>query len=83
MRLAKYGVSWQIVPEPLIDMIADGDRNKAGRAMEAMMRMTKIDIGALRDAHGRRRQVLWPTLTAIGCLVGAQAVFWTFTFPAN
>jgi predicted 3-demethylubiquinone-9 3-methyltransferase (glyoxalase superfamily) len=50
----RFGVSWQIVPEPLIDMIADVDREKAGRVMEAMMRMTKIDVGALRDAYGSR-----------------------------
>jgi predicted 3-demethylubiquinone-9 3-methyltransferase (glyoxalase superfamily) len=50
----KYGVSWQIVPEPLIGMIADPDPEKAGRVMEAMMRMVKLDIGVLRDAYGGR-----------------------------
>lgn len=48
----RFGVSWQIVPEPLIDMIADREPEKARRVMEAMMRMTKIDIGELRDAYG-------------------------------
>jgi predicted 3-demethylubiquinone-9 3-methyltransferase (glyoxalase superfamily) len=50
----RFSVSWQIVPEPLIDMIADSDPEKAGRVMQAMMRMTKIDIAALRDAYDRR-----------------------------
>ena len=47
----RFGISWQIVPEPLIDMIADSDLEKARRVMEAMMRMTKIDIGELRDVY--------------------------------
>jgi predicted 3-demethylubiquinone-9 3-methyltransferase (glyoxalase superfamily) len=47
----KYGVSWQIVPEPLIDMIADRDTEKARRVMEAMMRMVKLDIEELRAAY--------------------------------
>ena len=38
---------------PLIDMIADGDRDRAERVMQAMVRMTKIDIGALRNVYGR------------------------------
>lgn len=49
----RYGVSWQIVPEPLIDMIADSDLETARRVMNAMTRMTKIDIGALRNVYGR------------------------------
>lgn len=47
----RFGVSWQIVPEPLIDMIADSEPARARRVMEAMMRMTKIDIGELRNAY--------------------------------
>lgn len=47
----RYGVSWQIVPEPLIDMIADPDLDKARRVMEAMMGMIKLDIEALRAAY--------------------------------
>jgi predicted 3-demethylubiquinone-9 3-methyltransferase (glyoxalase superfamily) len=47
----KYGVSWQVVPAVLIDMIADPDQEKARRTTEAMMAMTKFDIAALRRAY--------------------------------
>ncbi|GGO82076.1 VOC family protein [Wenjunlia tyrosinilytica] len=47
----KYGVSWQVVPAELIDMIGDPDPEKAKRATEAMLSMTKFDIGALRRAY--------------------------------
>ncbi|MGS2588136.1 VOC family protein [Streptomyces hebeiensis] len=47
----KYGVSWQVVPEALIDMIADADPEKARRATETMMTMGKFDIAALRAAY--------------------------------
>jgi len=46
----KYGLSWQVIPSILPDLLGDADRAKAGRAMNAMMTMTKIDIQALRDA---------------------------------
>jgi predicted 3-demethylubiquinone-9 3-methyltransferase (glyoxalase superfamily) len=46
----KFGVSWQIVPQILMDLLADQDRAKAGRVMEAMLKMYKIDIQALKDA---------------------------------
>jgi predicted 3-demethylubiquinone-9 3-methyltransferase (glyoxalase superfamily) len=46
----RYGVSWQITPGALLDMVADPDREKARRAMEAMMTMVKLDIAALRRA---------------------------------
>ena len=46
----KYGLSWQVVPGVLLDLLADADRAKAGRAMAAMMTMTKLDIRALRAA---------------------------------
>ena len=46
----RYGVSWQIIPRQLGEMMSDPDRERAGRAMEAMLRMTKIDIAALRRA---------------------------------
>lgn len=47
----KYGVSWQVVPSELIDMIADPDPEKAKRATEAMLTMKKLDIAALRKAY--------------------------------
>jgi len=50
----KFGVSWQIVPTPLIDMLKDPDKAKAGRVMEAMMKMIKIDIPTLQKAYDGR-----------------------------
>lgn len=47
----RYGVSWQIVPSALIEMLEDPDPAKSGRVMEAMLRMKKIDIAALRRAY--------------------------------
>jgi len=49
----KFGLSWQIVPTVLIDMLHDGDHEKSGRVMQAMLQMTKIDIKALKDAYER------------------------------
>ncbi|MDE2577599.1 MAG: VOC family protein [Hyphomicrobiales bacterium] len=46
----RYGVSWQIVPEILPRLIANKDRAAAGRAMQAMFSMSKIDIAALEKA---------------------------------
>jgi predicted 3-demethylubiquinone-9 3-methyltransferase (glyoxalase superfamily) len=49
----RFGLSWQIVPTVLTRLIADQDRAKAKRAMEAMMGMKKLDIAALElAAHG-------------------------------
>jgi predicted 3-demethylubiquinone-9 3-methyltransferase (glyoxalase superfamily) len=47
----RYGVSWQIVPTVLQDMIADPDRRKAKRVMEAMLKMVKLDIAGLQRAY--------------------------------
>ncbi len=46
----KFGVSWQIVPRILGDLVSDPDEAKAQRAMLAMLKMTKIDIAALEQA---------------------------------
>jgi predicted 3-demethylubiquinone-9 3-methyltransferase (glyoxalase superfamily) len=46
----RYGVSWQIVPEPLIRMLKDSDRAAADRAMQAMLKMRKIDVATLERA---------------------------------
>ncbi|GAB4014881.1 VOC family protein [Spirosoma migulaei] len=46
----KFGVSWQIVPSALGRLLGDKDPKKAKRAMEAMMKMSKIDIKALEEA---------------------------------
>lgn len=47
----KFGVSWQITPTVLIDMLHDKNPAKAGRVMKAMLQMQKIDIGKLKDAY--------------------------------
>jgi predicted 3-demethylubiquinone-9 3-methyltransferase (glyoxalase superfamily) len=48
----RYGVSWQVVPTALVEMITDPDSQKSGRVMEAMLQMKKIDIGELKRAYG-------------------------------
>lgn len=48
----RFGLSWQVVPQPLIEMMGDADTAAAGRAMQAMMGMVKLDIAALRQAFG-------------------------------
>ena len=47
----KYGLSWQIVPRALVELISDPDPQKAGRVMEAMIKMKKIDIDQLKRAY--------------------------------
>lgn len=47
----KFGVSWQIVPKTLIQLLTDPDPIKAGKVMQAMMQMKKIDIAALKRAY--------------------------------
>ena len=47
----KYGLSWQIVPTILPDLLTDADRVKAGKVMNAMLQMKKIDIPALEAAY--------------------------------
>jgi predicted 3-demethylubiquinone-9 3-methyltransferase (glyoxalase superfamily) len=46
----RFGVSWQIVPVGLGDLMKDRDKGRAKRAMEAMLRMKKLDIDELRSA---------------------------------
>ncbi len=46
----RYGVSWQIVPSILPKLLADPDRAKAARVMQAMMKMVKLDIAGLQAA---------------------------------
>lgn len=47
----KFGVSWQVVPDALVEMISDPDPEKATRATQTMLSMTKFDIAALRRAY--------------------------------
>ena len=50
----RYGLSWQIVPTVLPEMIADPDRAKAKRVMEAMLQMVKLDVAGLQRAYDGR-----------------------------
>ena len=47
----RYGLSWQIVPPILGELLGDSDPDKSGRVMQAMMGMGKIDIAELQAAH--------------------------------
>jgi predicted 3-demethylubiquinone-9 3-methyltransferase (glyoxalase superfamily) len=47
----KYGVSWQIVPKTLLELMQDKDRVKSQRVFTAMLQMTKIDIEGLKRAY--------------------------------
>jgi predicted 3-demethylubiquinone-9 3-methyltransferase (glyoxalase superfamily) len=49
----RYGLSWQIVPTVLFELLQDQDTDKSNRVMEAMLRMRKIDTKALQEAHAR------------------------------
>ncbi len=46
----KFGVSWQVTPSVLIDMLHDKDSEKSERVMHAMLQMKKIDINKLKEA---------------------------------
>lgn len=47
----RFGLSWQVIPARLGDLMTDADPAKAARVGQAMMRMEKIDLAALREAH--------------------------------
>ncbi len=47
----RFGLSWQIIPKALMELMSDPDPARAGRVMQAMMGMVKIDIAGLRRAH--------------------------------
>ena len=47
----QFGVSWQIIPTALGKLLGDPDRTKAGRVMQAMLQMEKIDIQGLQKAY--------------------------------
>lgn len=46
----KFGVFWQVTPVMMQQLLSDPDRAKAGRAMQAMMKMIKLDIAGLKKA---------------------------------
>ena len=47
----RYGLSWQVIPRVLKELLGDPDREKAARVMKAMLQMKKIDIAALQRAY--------------------------------
>lgn len=47
----RFGVSWQVFPSALVDMLQDKDRKKADRVMQAMLQMKKMDLEALEQAY--------------------------------
>lgn len=47
----KFGVSWQVVPRRLNELLADSDKEKAGRVTQAMLKMKKIDVAGLEQAY--------------------------------
>jgi predicted 3-demethylubiquinone-9 3-methyltransferase (glyoxalase superfamily) len=50
----RFGLSWQIIPTALPELLADPDPEKSARVMKAMFGMSKIDIQGLRDASAAR-----------------------------
>ena len=50
----KFGISWQVIPSVLGELLQDQDPAKSGRVMQAMLQMEKIDIAALRRAYEGR-----------------------------
>lgn len=47
----RFGISWQVIPSVLPKLLSSTDHEKAGRAMQAMLQMQKIDIAALQRAY--------------------------------
>jgi predicted 3-demethylubiquinone-9 3-methyltransferase (glyoxalase superfamily) len=47
----QFGLSWQIVPSAMIEMMGDTDADRSRRVMEAMMKMDKLDIALLQQAY--------------------------------
>lgn len=46
----RFGVSWQIIPRRLVELLSDPDPGRSQRAMQAMLKMSRIDVQALEDA---------------------------------
>ena len=47
----KFGLSWQVIPKALPQLLSDPDPARAKRALDAMLKMSKIDLGELQRAH--------------------------------
>lgn len=69
-----YGVSWQVVPVQLMQYISDSDPLKAGRAMQAMMQMKKIDIAGLKAAFEGETGV--PKVTVSAEIIAPMEKVW-------
>jgi len=52
----KFGMSWQIIPKALGELLGDKDPQKSQRVMKAMMKMIKIDVAELKRAHEGKEQ---------------------------
>jgi predicted 3-demethylubiquinone-9 3-methyltransferase (glyoxalase superfamily) len=52
----KFGLSWQVVPTVLTEMVSDPNKEKAGRAFAAMLKMKKLDIAELERAYEGERE---------------------------
>ena len=52
----KYGISWQIVPTALGEMLQGADPETSKRVMQALMQMVKIDIKTLKQAHEGKKK---------------------------
>ena len=52
----KYGVSWQVIPKGLDELVSDPDSEKSQRATKAMLQMKKLDIEAIQRAYDGPRQ---------------------------
>jgi len=50
----KYGLSWQVIPAVLVEMLQDKDAGRSSRVMKAMLQMDKIDIKALQQAYEKK-----------------------------
>ena len=47
----QFGVRWQVIPNRLVELMSDPDQEKAGRVMQAMLNMIKIDVAELEAAY--------------------------------
>jgi predicted 3-demethylubiquinone-9 3-methyltransferase (glyoxalase superfamily) len=50
----RFGVSWQVVPTVLVELLQDKDPERSRRVMSAMLKMKKLDVDALQKAHQGR-----------------------------
>ncbi len=50
----KYGLSWQIIPNTLVELMSDKDQAKSQRVMQAILKMKKINVQALKDAYNQK-----------------------------